>query len=318
MHARNHERARGVSMCMDCHPAWRGPSLRGLVAVAAGVAIVPLLIAPVFGEPAQGTRTAGSDAGPVVGPMASALDSLLPRASGVFLAQVTRISQYDERPSDGDLYDKVWLRVLRSTGETLDALYLVRDFGGYFLHGEFGRRPPPRRPPPFHIAPDELSPGRQYWFATAAPYDEFPERIVRYWAADSAALPPRMEQAVAQDAYRWRPEYWPNSGFTIGWLEAPGDSARVRAWRTGELLWEQPLAGQMTHAAYGGWYIHSGRELGSMGPPGLPDDAWVLRVEVREALAAGNRFGVPEGTRRITHLIDMETGRILNSRAAPQ
>jgi hypothetical protein len=252
--------------------------------------------------------------GPIQGTHAARLDSLFPHARGVFLAEVTSITERDERPGDGDLYDRVDLRILHATGSALGWLQIVKASGGLMVfHDSSAARPPP--PPHFTIAPGELKAGRRYWFVTAPSRVEgYPRGVAHYWPADSAGVPLVIERALEQDAYRWHPDFWPDPGITVGWVDEPGDSiSRVRSWAGSRLLWERRLP-RLIHDDYAAWYVHSGSELGEFRPPGLPDSAHVLMTEVRAHLGSNNRFGLPAGSWRIHHVLDLWTGRIVSSR----
>ncbi len=58
------------------------------------------------------------------------LDVLAPHASGVCLAEVLRLSRYDERPRDGNMGVRVRFRAIRSSGQIRDTIDIVEHYGG--------------------------------------------------------------------------------------------------------------------------------------------------------------------------------------------
>ena len=254
--------------------------------------------------------------GPVLGTLATKLDSLIPGASGVFLAEVAGITERDQRSHDGDLFQEVTLRATRASGLTRKTLRLVRAYGG-LSYGMFfppESLPPPPPKPRFSLKPDTLELGHRYWFATGSNFDiRYPQHIAGFWPVENAQIGEILERAVEQDAYAWHPETWP-SGYLTGWFDdSLRSSSILRVWLPGRLLWEKRLEGLLTHSIIN-WYVHRGDELAFMRPPLLPDTAMVLWAEVRAVLVPQNSFGVPAGSYRIQHLMSMSSGRLVASR----
>src|SRR5262245_23709577 len=224
-----------------------------LCAVAA--VCVPLLGAPIR---SQGEGLANQ--GPVIGAYASALDSLVPGASGVFVPEVTDLTEHDDRPTDGDLYQWVKLRTLRSSGSTLKGLQLTRASSGMvqalvMASGRCGP-PPDTSAVRFRIRADALLKGHTYWFATASGADRrYPQEIAGAWPAESTTAVALVERAIESDAYAWHPEMW-RAGYVTGWRQN-GDTAscQVRVWHEGRALWERRLEGRPNFSGQGTWYL---------------------------------------------------------------
>lgn len=171
--------------------------------------------------------------------------------------------------------------------------------------------------PLFDIRPGDLRIGTQYWFVTACEAEGqiYPQFILRYWPADSVGLPAIVPQAVAQDAYRWHPEFHREADLTIGWQDAPRDTTSlVRAWRDHRLLWETKTNGGLTHRLVDAWSLSRVGQLGYLRPPGPPDTEFVLLAETRNTLPVPNEFGLGAGPWRIQTLFDALTGRRVAAR----
>ena len=258
--------------------------------------------------------------GPVLGPLATKLDSMVPGARGVFLADVTRISEHEATPVDGDRYQRVELTSIRATGVTKAKLYLVRESGGFrppvWYVDTTARQPAPRPPARFRVNPDEFSAGRRYWFATASLSDpRYPQGIAGYWPVESTAVASLFEQVVLQDAYRWHPAQWPE-GYVTGWFDdSLASVSRVRVWREKRPLWEKRLPGALTHWLFEALSVSQTVALGNdLCPPGLFDGSSVLLTEVRSKLDSVNVYGVRPGSWRLQQLHDMQSGRLVATR----
>lgn len=265
-----------------------------------------VLLVSVFASPPPGD-------GPVLGPLAARLDSLAPGASGVFLAEVSRISEHDERPSDGELYQRVALSSLRSSGATRASLELIRATSGMATPWNMGRPAPPKAR--FSVKPDDFQAGRRYWFVTASDLDpRYPQGIAGCWSAESTQVAVLFERAVEQDAYAWHPEIWP-SGTVTGWFDdSDHSSSTVRMWQAGRLRWQHRLDGLLTHRAAEAWDVLRADHLGNLRPPAYPAGALLLLAEVRTVMDSSNSFGLPARSWIVQHLLDVETGQLVASR----
>jgi len=256
-----------------------------------------------------------SEKGPVIGPHASQLDSLIPGASGICLVEVTKLREEDTRDSDGDLVQIVELKPVRGTGITTGGFALGRASGGFGPdpdHEDTVRASQVR----FILRPDFMRLGATYWVATASRSDpRYPQGLAGVWAEDSTMLTPLFESAIREDAYAWWPVLW-RPGWTLGWHDPKGGGpTRARVWRQGRLLWERELEGRLAGDVYMGWDGWEARKLGEGRPMGIPDSALVLIAAVRVQMARGNRFDLPEGRALIHEYRDLWSGRRVASQA---
>jgi len=278
----------------------------------------------VAGGVTRASSTKHRDDGPFLGSAQATLDSIAPHAAGVFLGKIAAVSEHDERPTDGSLYDRFDIEILRSSGATLAAIVFVKA-GGEF---EFDiddtltadlqfRRSRARMAPRLTLKRDDLVVGKRYWFITSSWLDreEYPQGVASVWREDHCPFTSVLETAIREDAFRWHPLFFPESRFTVGWQDdVARRTSRVRAWRENRLLWEQRTQGLLTHALIEAWYVNRGWELADLRPPTLGDSAWVLLAESRADLGSKNRFGLPAGSWRIQQLFDMKSGSLISAR----
>jgi hypothetical protein len=255
-----------------------------------------------------------------VGPFASTLDSLVPGASGAFVAQVVEVSEHDARGIDGDLYQSVKLRVLRSSGLTLDDLYLVRAgsemISAMKMATKPDHRPPPEPPARFRVGPDALQQGRTYWFAKASELDRrYPQEIAGIWPAESTSAVRVVDGAIATDAYAWHPQTW-RGGYVTGW-RLEGDSLRtqLRVWLRGRLFMERRLEGELDPGYYERWHVFLGREMAAVRPPGCDEAGYYLVAACRTELNGSNAFQLVPGRYKVLHVFELKTGHEVAAQA---
>jgi len=128
----------------------------------------------------------------------SAENLLLP-ASGACLAKISKLEEFDERPSDGDHYVKAWLDPIEVSGEVPDFLYLVIDYGGMRpaeVLDELEQRE-------MVLRHDSLQSGERHWFVFSEYYDssKFPIGVAGWWKYDDGNVPHDVVEAVASDRF---------------------------------------------------------------------------------------------------------------------
>ena len=296
----------------------RGLRARLWVARSIGLlALAALASATTAGSSATGRRAPPLGNGPVLGRHAAALDSLIPHACGVWLTEVTRLREVDDRATDGGHYQVVEMRPIRGTGLSSGGIGIGRHLAeGRPLEPWPSEPAPPSNATwrsPFRLAPDALKLGQRYWLATIHP-DLGHEGLAGIWPEGDPSVTSLFEAAIAEDAYAWRPVTQPN-GWTLGWFDPPPPApTRARVWRVGRLMWDKPLEGRLTHGIYQAWQVRSGNPKDDLHVPGLSDTGLTLLAEVNVELPERNRFDFPAGKVVIRNHLDLWTGRLVASR----
>lgn len=235
---------------------------------------------------------------------------LAPRASGMFLAEVVSIVERDDRSGDGDLYDEVSLKVLRTTGNALDKVIIVKASGGHLIPDS----EPPR--PRLELRPGDLVVGKQYWFVNPSiRVSGYPSGISGWWPVGDSLADRIFEDAIRNDVLRWSPTYEPESGLTYGLLVDPANKSwQVRVWDDKRVLWTRKLQGKRS-ARYDSWILFSlAVSPAEPRPRGLPESTIVLVAETAAELTDENEWELPAATYYIRYLLDARTGRLLNTR----
>jgi len=245
--------------------------------------------------------------GPVLGAISARIDSLAPHATGIFLAEVTRLHDSDARAIDGDWVQVVNLRILRSTGATRPALELLRERGWPMLASTSHPKPH------FVLKPDTFHVGERFWLAAAPgriPY-LYPVGLVGCWPENSGAAARLCEAAVEQDAYAWHPELWP-SGSITGWFDdSLKASSRARVWREGHLLWDVPLGGLLTHSGGDGVNLSDAKNFPSKEWPLPHTDGHLVFAEIRATLDSSSAAPLPAGSWRVQKLLTEREGKVV-------
>src|SRR5206468_2342717 len=109
-------------------------------------------------------------------------------------------------------------------------------FGGFRAPGDV---PKPSAP----VKVGSLKEGGRYWFAFASEYEheKHNQGVIGFWPEKDAKAE-ALEAAVKADAFRWSPQYDPQTGLAWGRLVGEG-KWRVRVEKGGKVLWEEEIAG---------------------------------------------------------------------------
>jgi hypothetical protein len=168
--------------------------------------LVSLLI-PISAITLGSTLTVGCRPPQESGPESIAIEASLLHASGVCLARVTQIEEFNEIPSDGDHWFKVSLQPIQSSGITLPYLYVVKEQGGNF---------PPElmnasRDGPSVLKYDSLRVGEKHWFIFSNDVDlwQYPPQVAGWWPHRDRDVPQAVKRAVAEDRFRNSPQWDP-------------------------------------------------------------------------------------------------------------
>ncbi|HEV8479332.1 MAG TPA: hypothetical protein VGR66_00945 [Candidatus Eisenbacteria bacterium] len=234
---------------------------------------------------------------------------LAPRASGIFLAEVTAVRQHDDRPVDGNLVEISDLKIIRATGQPL------REVGAFIADAGMRLEVPPDLPTPpppkFMMKAGDLVVGKRYWFATASTRDPaaYPDRVSGWWPVDDSIAAPAFDAAIRDNVLRWSPTYEPGSGLTYGLLANPsGGTWRTRVWNDHDVLWEREFRGQHVKE----WnLVPADVYPDSCLPPHTKMNTLLLQVANFEVIPEKNEWQIPAGAYDIVYLLEAQTGRKL-------
>ncbi len=104
----------------------------------------------------------------------------LKKATAICLVEITKVTEVDARPYDGNWQAELELKTLRSTGKPPKSIQIIKAYGGAY--------PPGRRPPKLvKIIPHKLMvKGKKMWLVF---HDK---KVVRCWAADAKNIPAKV------------------------------------------------------------------------------------------------------------------------------
>jgi hypothetical protein len=227
-------------------------------------------------------------------------------AAGVALIEVKELKEIDDRPRDGDLYVKVTLSPIKSSGMFMSSLHITKEEGG--------ERPPEGsiKISPY-VAPlkhNSLEEGKRYWivFASGLDHERYHQGVVAFWPADTPQVSKALEEAIEKDLYLWKPQLDRIVGLTVGYLLEPDRNRwRIRVSKENKVLWEKIVEG--SNKDWRPWFrAVAGGELA-----GAPQPALVLDVQTIRNIAPDKETGQPgapvEGA--MEYLFEAETGRLL-------
>jgi hypothetical protein len=227
---------------------------------------------------------------------------LAPHASGIALAEVVEVTEYDARPMDGNKGVRFRLKLVRGTGVFRETVTVVTAFGG--------KRPPGRVPKPsLPVRSDSLKKDGRYWVVFASEpmwvSGEFNQGVIAVWPEKDANVADVLDAVVKKDVLHWSPQHDPKTGLTYGHV-AGEKSWRARVEKGGKLLWERVIPGKKIdgYFAWGLW-DNTGNDF----PSKMPPCGRLLITQTATDLERDNEFGVPAGTYYIRTGFDGETGK---------
>jgi hypothetical protein len=234
---------------------------------------------------------------------------LAPNASGVALAELVELNPYDMRPSDGNAGVEFKLKLVRGSGQFRESIHVITAFGGLRPRG--AEPPDPKTLGP--LKADSLKKGERYWFAFASRPMSLTEQtsqgLVAYWPQKEPKVTELLEAAVKDNAYRWSPQYDPETGLTYGHV-IEKDRSRVRVEKAGKLLWENEIPGTMIRPEHTFW-LSGLRGFPEKIPSTLPPVGRILNVKFETSLGGQNEYKLPSGRYVIEYGLDPETGKRL-------
>ncbi len=237
---------------------------------------------------------------------ASAEATLL-HASSACLAKISKLEEFDERPSDGDHWVKVWLDVQESSGTVPEFLYLVREYGGLApaeVVQEWRQRS-------LVLRHDSLNVGEQHWFIFSEDYDSatYPPKVAAWWRHSDGSVPRGVVEAIRHDRFKTHP-VWDKTLNVVYEAKQENKEIQIRV-READTLEEQgvlfnvKVPGKLT-------------SLRLNPSPGAYEIVWpkngamdVVSVSTVAQLPAENPFDLPPASYRINYAFELKTGRKL-------
>jgi hypothetical protein len=99
------------------------------------------------------------------------------------LIEVTAITEEDMRPADGELFDVVALKVVKSSGKTPAEIRILKGYA----YPQIAGAPDPGPVPPSILHPNPLVAGQRYWLIfNTADKRKYPQGVVAWWPEKSA------------------------------------------------------------------------------------------------------------------------------------
>ena len=135
---------------------------------------------------------------------------LAPHASGVALAELVGVEEYDDRPMDGNKGILFKLKRVRGSGLFPNTIDVVTAFGGLRQPGDV---PKPSAP----LKADTLKKDERYWFAFSShhDYEKYNQGVIGFWP-EKDKVSETLEAAVKADVFRWQPQYVPALKLSYG------------------------------------------------------------------------------------------------------
>jgi hypothetical protein len=233
------------------------------------------------------------------------VDDFAPHAAGIALVEVAAIEEYDARPMDGEAGVRFKLKLIRGSGEVPGTVTAITAYGGLRPDGSAPKPPKPSGP----VTVDALKKGERYWFAFASSHEweKYNQGVIGFWPEKDAKAE-ALEAAVKADAYRWHPQYDPQTKVTYGHVLEKG-KWRVRAQRDGRVLWEHEIPGTKVDS-YTSWGL-SNNTGGELTVQQMPKGGKLLMAETSTRLEKGNEFQLEVGTYWLKTGFEPETGKRL-------
>jgi hypothetical protein len=234
-------------------------------------------------------------------------DTALTTAAGVSLAEVLDLKQIDQRPGDGNLFVQVSLKPLQKSGDVLESVEIVKDFGGL-------RAPHSAPPDPDSLYPVPFQKGKRYWFVWSSRHEwiAHPHRLIGWWPQDDASAAEVFGQAIAKDRFAWQPQLEPITGISYDHhLDAKTGNWILRGTKAGKVVWEDKLEGSPVEGAYGAWYVYPRKNVPDLAHVQAQPDDLFLGFLTSTKLPAKNSYGVPAGTYWLECFRELTTGKEL-------
>ncbi len=234
-------------------------------------------------------------------------EATLLHASSACLARISKLEEFDERPSDGDHWVKAWLDVQESSGTVPEFLYLVIQYGGHVpfeVSQELEKRS-------LVLRHDSLKVGEQHWFVFSEDYDSatYPPKVAAWWRYSNGSVPRGVIEAIRHDRFGTHP-VWDKTLNVVYEAKQEDEEIQVRV-READTLEEQGVLfdvivpGKLTSLKLNYWNGTYEMEW--------PEDEklHVVSVATIGHLPAGNPFDLPLKSYRINYAFELKTGRKL-------
>ncbi len=115
----------------------------------------------------------------------------LNKGTALALIEVTGIREQDQRPADGDLFDVVSYRTVKSTGRVPGEIRIIKGYAYPQMAGAPARGPVPNG----ILFPNPLKAGQRYWVVfSRADSSRYQEGIVAWWPEKDA--PAELDAAI--------------------------------------------------------------------------------------------------------------------------
>jgi hypothetical protein len=232
------------------------------------------------------------------------VEELAPQASGLCLAEVVDVVEFDESSDGGFKGVRVVLEKVKGSGDF---------YQEFKVEVDSGISP--------NVRADSFKAGLTYWIAFAASDKHERQPIVRFWRkGDNKRVEADLDKAVSADVYRWSRTQDPATGLVYGRAVDLGDGARqwrIRVTLEGPILWEKLVVGTMSDRpdSWGLQDLAVKSKTPDENPPAEPTALkQVLVAETIINLATENEFALAPQAVFIRETYELESGARLSSK----
>jgi hypothetical protein len=266
-------------------------------------ALAAVLMVPAMVMGAAGVEL-GEDFRPKKKQAALSVDEAMAKASALTLVEVAGIKEIDNRAADGDVSDKIELKVVRGSGVALPEIEIIKATAG------FNPQHDTKSHDPYH--PHAFKVGDKIWILKAGAKARYSHDILMWFRADDKECPTeKFEAAVKENRYAWSPQVVPGSEFSYGYkIDMDKSVIHVRVMRGEKEVWQKEVKYNGEQVAYPDMVVQLWEKGEGPTPVDGDDSTRLITIDTWYNLAEGNEYKAPRGKHHITWAFDFASGKL--------